>query len=65
MGWDGVSDFYEDDEPVERIEEIAARPPDAITRGHDLINDPERIARIRESLQAKYDPWAPCIKGKP
>ena len=29
--WDGVSDFDEDDEPLDRVRAIAARPPDAIT----------------------------------
>jgi hypothetical protein len=29
--WDGHTSFYEDDEPIENIRRIMARPPDAIT----------------------------------
>ncbi len=29
--WDGISEFSEDDEPLENIRRILAHPPDAIT----------------------------------
>lgn len=29
--WDGGSDFYEDDEPIEHVREIMARSADTVT----------------------------------
>ncbi len=31
-GWDGVSDFYEDDEPLEDVLRISEREPNVITK---------------------------------
>lgn len=35
--WDGVSDFYEDDEPIDQVLMITEREPNIITRRPCLI----------------------------
>lgn len=44
MTWDGVSEFYEDDEPLDRIREVLARPVDATTAMP--VNAPSVAAEI-------------------
>lgn len=51
--WDGVSDFYEDDEPIEAVREVMARPADTITAS------PHREAgqAIRDAGGIPPGPW--------